>query len=338
MPYGKYRKGTARKSRFTRRTRVPKAVRFKSTKKSVIRRNFKTNLRQSRQIRSLWNRQFGPLQRSLQTAVSQTGIAQPITVSSTSPVCFDAGDFTSFRTDTLGNNNFGCRIWRVNVTGNNLDQAGWWTTANFENNPYWSWCNRDIVDGGRYKPVSAHYTISWTAAGSPDNPPPYVYLHLFTQKAGIGIRNNVLPPGQSIENLTMPFGLVHLQNLANGTQNRMSTSFFKVYKVKRIACLRNVGASDETIGSTKTYYMKFSIHPKRERNQLKTAPEVPGTIQPETGQTQYGDYGAYNVDPRTPFWALLSSSDRAGDTDNFTNVRIMRSLKWRDVQGSSRVL
>lgn len=338
MPHGKYRKRFPRKSRYTRKSRVPKAVRFKSTVKSVARTNYKINKKQARQIRSLWNRQYGPLQRSLQTSVSQTGLVQPITISSTSPVLWDASDFTSYRTDGVGVQNYGCRIWRVNTTGNNLDQAGWWTTANFEQNPYWSWCNRDIVDGGRYKPVSAHYTITWTAVGTPDNPPPFVYLHLFTQKAGIGIRNNVLPPGQSIENLTMPFGLVHLQNLANGSANRMSTSFFRVYKIKRIACLRNSAASEETIGVHKTYYMKFSVHPKRERNQLKTAPEVPGTVQSETGQTQYGDYGAYNVDPRTPFWCCLSSSDRAGDTDNFTNVRIMRSLKWRDVQGGARIL
>lgn len=321
-----------------RRTRLPAGIRPKKTVKSVVRRNYRTNVRQSRQIRSLWNRQFGPLQRSLQTSVSQTGISQPITVSATSPVVWDAADFTSYRTDTAGNQNFGCRMWRVNTTGNNLDQAGWWTTATFGNSPYWSWCNRDLVDGGQYKPLSAYYTITWTAVGTPDNPPPYVYLHLFTQKAGIGIRNNTVPPGQSIENLTMPFGLVHMQNMANGYMNKISPEFFKVYKVKKLACLRNVAASDETIGAHKTYYMKFSIHPKRERFQLKTAPEVPGTVQPETGQTQYGDYGAYNVDPRTPFWCMLSSSDRAGDTDNFTNVRIIRSLRWRDVNGGARIL
>lgn len=341
MPYARRYKRKSSFSRSSYKRRKPAAAPpRKKTLRTYVRRNAYKNAKQSRQIRAISNKLYGAVQRNLQTAVSSTGVSQPITVSATSPILWDSSDATCFRTSATAPpvQSFGCRIWRVNATGNNLDSAGWWTTSNFDNNAYWKYSNLDIVDGGRYKPIAFYYTIDWTVVGAPDNAPPFVYLHLFTQKAGMGIRNNAVPPGQSIENFTMPYGLVHLQNMASGDLNKFNPDFFKVYKVKRIPCIRNVAASDETIGSTQHYYMNFSVHPKKERFQLKTSPPIPGTVETEGGQTDFGSYGAYNVDPRTPFWCMLSSSSRAGDQDNFTNVKIIRKTVWRDCNGSTRLI
>lgn len=332
----KYRRRTGRARRpFRRKSTLPAAIRPKKTLRRAVRKNYYVNKRQTRLIRTLWNRQYGAVQKSLQNAVSQTGIVQPITVGAARPVCWNCTDFTCYRS-AGGVTTTGCRIWGLNVSGNNLDQQGYWTTSYFDSNPYWAYTNRSIVDGGRYKPIAAYYTIDWTVVANPTEAPPYLYLHLFSQKKFFP-RNNVPLPGASILNLTMPFGLVHMKNMANGDENRISTEFFKVYKVKKIATLRNLPAADATVGAVQTYRMHFSVHPKKVCEQLQDDPMIPGTHETEGGQTELGSFGAYNVDPSQPLWALLSSSDRVGDTDNYTNCKIMRKLVWRDVNSSAGI-
>lgn len=341
MPYArgrKYRTGARRYGRGARRARpLPAAIRPKKTVKRVVRKNYLVNRAQSRQIRALWNRMYGPLQKNLQTAVSNGGIASPLPISQGTPLLWDATDVTCLRqTSPPGVSATNCRIWTVNGAGTALDQAGYWTISNFANNVYWRYQNQDIVEGGTWKPISVSYTIDFQVYCEPTAAPPFIYIHMFTQRATIP-RNNDPAPGTNILDYTLPWGLTHLRNMANGDMNRFNRSYFKLYKTRRIATLRNVAASSETVGASQHYYSSFTLHPKRERSQLMLSPQIPGTVLGEDGQTALGSQGAYQVDFRTPFWCMISSSARAGDATCLTNCKIIRTCKWRDTVGGVRV-
>jgi len=327
------------RGRYSRRRRPPPGPPKKKTLRRFVRKNSYKNVAQDRRIRRLELAQYGAVQQNLQVAVSQANPSQPIGVSSLSPICWDATDFTSYRTAAGPVTSVGCRIWRVNLlSGTSLDQAGYWNTATFDDNAFWKHSNRDFPDGGSYKPIAAYYTIDWEVTAQPDQPPPIVYLHCMTQKAGAGMRNNDPLAGANIFNLGMPQALVHLKQLADGDLNRVNSDFFRVYKTRKLQLLPNIAASDSGTGGQRHYYMKFSVHPKKVRHQMQPDPMTPGFVENEAGQTEYGSFGQYNVDPSTPFWAVLSSTARNGDPENATNVKISRKVLWRDTNGSTFIV
>lgn len=330
MPYARKRTYARRYGRRTygakRSTAIP---RKKKTIRTYVRKNAIVNRRQSRQIRTLWNRQYGALQQNLQRT------SNGITVTATQPIVFDCSDFTSERTSISGQFALGCRIWQVNSSLTDITTAGHWTTAAFNGNAYWAASNKDLVgDTGRYKPVAAYYTIEFSCRSQPTATPPAVTLHVFTQKAGF-FKNVLAPPNMDADNRIMPNGLVHLQNMAGRDENMFNPMYFKMYKVRRRVLQKNVAA---TTGMNSEYEMKFAVRPKRERNQSDTAPNVPGTVDPEVGQSAQGAYGYLNVDPRTPLYAMISSTAVTGATNNITVVKMMRRVLWRDSFGATRLI
>lgn len=330
------RKSSYRRAPYKRRTRRVVAPRKKRTLTSYVRRNAYKDAAQDRRLKKLENSQFGSVQQNLQVSVSQANPAVAIPVSSLSPICWDATDFTSQRTGSTGIVATGCRIWQVNLlSGTSIDMAGYWNTQTFENNVFWKYSNMDFIDTGMYKPIAAYYTIDWEVVAQPDQPPPHLGLHLITQKAGAGIRNNAQQAGANIFNLGMPQALPHLKQLADGDLNRINTAFFKVYKQRTFQAAGNVAAGDSGVGLQKHYYVNFSVHPKKVRHQLQPDPRTPGFVEAEAGQTEYGSFGQYQVDPSQPFWAILSSSARNGDPENSTKVKISRKVLWRDRNGAT---
>jgi len=334
MPYARrsYKRKYTRRNTSNKRRKPSAAPPKRKNLRSYVRKNAYKNARQDRQIRNLWNRTYGKVQKNIQ----QT--SQTLRISDVHPICFDAADFTSERTTSSGTTTAtGARIWTTNNTITNLDQAGHWTTANFASNVFWQFQNQNIPDGGSYKPIACHYKIQWDVKCQPDKAPPHVYLHLFSQKAGF-MRNNLAQvPGMSIENRVMPQALVHLTKMASIDENKLNSDFFRVYKIAKRVLVPNVAASDHGTGATATYQMSLTVRPKRERNQLAEDPTIPGTVNPEAGQTALGNYGVYNVDPRTPLWCMLSSSFAPSDPENFTQAKVMRTCVWRDVNGAARV-
>jgi len=338
MAYAKRKRGTGYRRRGTRRrTSVPAAVRPKRTVKKVVRTNYLVNKRQSRQIRMLWNAQYGPVQKNLQRSVSNLGVASSLPISAGTPLLWDATDVSCYRVNTATppTSSTNCRIWTVNNAGTALDQAGWWSTSNFQNNNFWRYSNQDILEGGTWKPVSVTYNIDFQVFCDPEVAPPFIYLHLLTQKRTIP-RNNNPAPGTNILDFTLPWGLTHLRNMASGDLNKFNTEFFKIYKTKRIACLRNVAAASN-LGASQHYYYSFTLHPKKVRSQLQLMPAIPGTVDGEAGQTAFGSQGPYQVDFRTPFWCMLSSSVRNQSASEITTCNIMRKCVWRDAVGGVRV-
>lgn len=338
MAYGRkpYRRTGARRRPYRRR-RMPAAIRPKKTVKRVVRKNYLVNRKQNRIIRALWNRQYGPIQKNLQRSVSNLGVAASLPISAGTPLLWDAADVSCYRINTAvpPTSSTNCRIWTVNNAGTALDQAGYWTTANFQNNNYWRYCNQDILEGGTWKPIEISYTIDFQVFCDPEVAPPFIYLHLFTQKRTIP-RNNNPAPGTNILDFTMPWGLTHLRNMASGDLNRFNTEYFKIYKVRKLATLRNVAAASN-LGASQHYYVSFKLRPKKVRSQLQLMPAIPGTVDGEDGQTSLGSQGAYQVDFRTPFWCMLSSSARNQAANEITTCNIMRKCVWRDAIGGVRV-
>ena len=336
MPYARrtYRR-TGYRRRTAPRRRLPAPIRKKKTVKGVVRKNYLVNRRQARQIRSLWNRQYGPIQKNLQTAVSNLGVAASLPISQGTPLLWDATDVTCRRVSTTPTTATNCIIWTVNNAGTALDQAGYWTTSNFNNNNYWRYANQDILEGGTWKPVSISYTIDFQVFCAPDTAPPFIYIHMFTQKRTIP-RNNNPAPGTNILDFTLPWGLTHLRNMASGDLNRFNTDYFKIYKTKRIATLRKAYAATDN-GASNHYYTSFTLHPKRERSQLQLMPQIPGTVDAEGGQTALGSQGAYQISFRTPFWIMISSSARPQSASEITQCKILRRCTWRDAVGGVRV-
>ncbi len=331
MPYGRVtRSRTRRYRRSAPRTRRSSAVPAKKkTTRTYVRKNAYRSLANSRKISTLWNRQYGALQQNLQRT------SNGMTIAATQPICFDCSDFTSERVATGGQSALGCRIWQVNTTLTDITTAGHWTTASFNGNAYWAASNKDLVgDTGRYKPVAAHYTIEFSCRSQPTATPPTVTLHVFQQKAGF-FKNALASPNMDPQNRVMPNGLVHLQNMAGRDQNMFNPQYFKMYTVKKRVLQKNVAA---TTGMNAEYEMRFSVRPKRERNQSDTAPNIPGTIDNEVGQAADGAYGWLNVDPRTPLYAMISSSSIAGATDNIVVCKMIRRVLWRDSFGGTRLI
>ena len=334
MPYGRNYKGMYRRRRhYGARNKYRSTVPAKKkTTRTFVRSNAIVNRRQDRQIRTLYKLRYGPLQRNLQ--FNDT----PILVNATQPIAFDASDFTSRRTSTGGISVPGCIIWQVN---NLLLQVT--TASNYirdDNNALWAPSNSDIVDGGRYKPVYADYQIEVSGRGNLDDC--WVQLDLFTQHHGFQSWQ-FAGAGTTNRQRVMPDALRNMGDMI--TTNELNPSLFKRYKRRRILLNSQTSTSTNAAGSTigftatttNTKYFRFRVKPKRPRNQMYTTPDTPGEIEDPTFQTQLGAYGAYQVDPRTPFWCMISTTDRTGLDGDALQVKIRRHVVWRDINGGTNL-
>ena len=332
MPYGSsYRRRTRRYRRTTAPRRRSSTVPPKrKTTRTYVRSNAIKNKRQDRQISTLFKLRYGPLQRNIQ--LSNTTIV----INATQPVAFDACDFTSFRTAPGGQQVTGCNVWQVNNLLTGITSASQFTVLT--NNALWTPSNTDIVDGGRFKPVYAEYQIEVQGRRNIDDC--WVQMDLFTQHHGFQQYNlaNTGGPWQRI----MPSALVNMGNMVD--VNELNPSLFKLYKRKRMylnsqtALTETQGATDgitSTTGNTK--FFRFRVAPKKARRQMFTDPETPGEIDNPDLQTGLGAYGYLQVDPRTPFWCMLSANDRTSLDGDSVQIRIRRHVVWRDINGGTNL-
>lgn len=331
MPYGRSK---YTRSRRTRRTRFASSVPAKKkTTRTYVRKNAITNRRQDKQIRSLFKLRYGPVQRNLHLTNT------PMFVNATQPLAFDASDFTCQRTVSGGGLAAGCQIWQVNNLLLQITSAGGFSPVG-NANALWAPSNTDIPDGGRYKPLYAEYQIAVNGRNNIDDC--YVQVDLFTQHHGFQSWQ-LAGAGQSVNQRIMPYALTNLGNMID--VNELNPSLFKRYKRMRkvINSQTNTttnGAGDttgSTATTTNTKYFKFRVAPKRPRNQVFTSPDTPGEGESSADQTVYGDYGLYQVDPRTPFWCMVSANDRTSLDGDSLQVTIRRHVVWRDINGGTRL-
>lgn len=313
-----------------RRTAIPHK---KKTTRTYVRTNALVNRRQSRQIRTLFNMRYGPVQRGLQLGNIS------FRINASQPIVFDAADFTSSRISQTGTVSGGCQVWQVNSLTTGITAAGNFTTSTVGNNAYWVFSNKDIVDGGRYKPLYATYTVEVSGRGLLDST--HIQMDLFCQKAGFE-KFALASAGMSQYQRFMPEGLVNLTSMC--FENSFNPSIFKTYSRKRMLINSQGSYTTDSQGNTTGYqgntsnvkYFKFTVKPKRARQQLESFPETPGDVEQEAGQTGFGGYGApLQVDPRTPLWCMFSTTDRTSLDGDSVQIRIKRHVVWRDIQGGT---
>lgn len=325
-PYRKSAYASKIQARFRgNKARRSTVVMMRRKPKPSIRKNYKINRYQSKQIRSIKKQLNGQLQRNLH-------LSREVGFNNTRPLLFDCTDFTSNRAAPGGQVTEGCQVWSLDIpTQNNLDVLSRFSTVNYQTNSYWNLQNNDLVgDTGFFKPVYGNYQIEIKSTLLAGNYPITVQVDLFTQYAGF---NN----GQNLSAArVLPGGLRHLKEMVD--QNVLNSSFFRHYK--RIRIPLNQGAkiiSNDTGAYLDRKYIKFSVHPKKRRYQFDTAPSVPGTAEDPNVATEEGTYGKFNVDPSTPFWCLIST-DLEGTNQGVISAQIRRDVGWRDQQGSAKIL
>ena len=332
MPYATKRNYRRRYGRRPARTRKSAAIpRKKKTTRTYVRSNALANARQDRAISRLYKLRYGPVQRSLQ--LSDT----TFTINASQPICFDCADFTSQRTRNGVTVN-GCIVWQVSTLGTAIGQAGHFSTAPLANNALWRFSNDDIVDGGRYKPLYATYIVEVSGRKNLDST--HIQMDLFAQKAGFN-KYSYPTSGMSAYQRFMPDALVNLTSMC--FENEFNPSLFKRYKRQRMlinsATFGETDGTGEYTGSTgvtsNIKYFKFTVKPKKARQQLEPSPDIPGKLEAEAGQTLYGAYGSINVDPRTPLWCMFSTTDRTALDGDSVNIKIRRHVVWRDINGGT---
>jgi len=336
MPYA--RKAYSRRP-YKRRTSVkrgrPPVPKKRKTASSYIRNNSLAVRANSRKISRLISTQFGPVQRNLQQNDNT------LIINATQPLVFDAADFCSRRTAPGGQAVPGCQIWQVNNLGLQITSAGSFLAD--ETNALWGPSNTDIPDGGRYKPLYAEYQIEVTGRDNLDST--HIQMNLFTQHHGFQTWQ-LAAAGTSVNQRTMPYALTNMKNMC--TTNLLNPSLFKSYKVKRMlinsqtslqSTTTTVPPGTATSGVTATTsnvkYFRFRVAPKKTRRQVYTTPDTPGIPDDPQEQTQFGPYGLYQVDPRTPFWCMLSTTDRTSLDGDSVQIKIRRHVCWRDQNGGT---
>jgi len=311
------------------RSSVP---RKKTTTRGYVRNNAIVNRRQDRHISRLYKLRYGPVQRNLQ--LNNT----PIVINASQPIAFDASDFSCQRTATGGQTSPGCIIWQTNNLLLQITQASGFIVDG--SNALWAPSNSDLPDGGRYKPLYAEYQVQISGNNNVDDA--YVQLDLFTQHHGFQSWQ-LAGAGQSVNQRIMPYALTNLGRMI--TSNELNPSLFKRYK--RIRVLLNSqtnlvsdaqgGQTGFTATTANTKYFKFRVAPKRPRNQVFSSPDTPGEVDDPNQQTGLGPYGIYQVDPRTPFWCLISTTDRTALDGDSVRVDIKRHVVWRDINGGTKL-
>lgn len=334
MPYGSSHRRYGRPYRkpYTRRRTASTVPRKKKTVRTYVRSNAVANRRQDRAIRTLYKLRYGPLQRNLQ--LNNT----PLVINASQPIAFDASDFCSQRVAPGGQTLPGCTVWQVNNLQLQITAAsGFFVDST---NALWAPSNSDFVDGGRYKPVYAEYQIEVSGRNNVDDA--HVQVDLFTQHHGFQTWQ-LAGAGQSILQRTMPYALTNMGQMI--TSNELNPSLFKRYKRMRLLLNSQTNTVTDSSGNTtgftattnNTKYFRFRVAPKRPRNQVFTTPETPGEIQDPNQQTAAGAYGIYQVDPRTPFWCMVSTTDRTSLDGDSVRVQIKRHVVWRDINGGTKL-
>lgn len=337
-----YRRTYKRRS-YTSRGKPPVPKKRKTTR-SYVRSNAIATRVNSRRISSLWNKQFGPLQRNLHINNAE------LIINCYQPIAFDASDFTCAKAFTpTGSNNVlttkGCHVWQPNLANTAIDTASKFhppfntgESGSLNINALWASDNLDIPDGGRYKPIRADYQLE--IIGKPKIDDVWVQIDLFTQHHGFQSWEKAIA-GATNKQRVMPDALINMGRMID--QNELNPAYFKRYKRIRVYLNSQSSAhtaagiiqdgNRATTGNTK--YVKFTVRPKKVRQQLYTTPQTPGTIENDGDQTDHGTYGSFQVDPRTPLWCMVSTTDVTGTDGDSVKINIKRHVVWRDINGGT---
>jgi len=331
MPYGKFRKRTYRKRNYTRRTRVPKAVRFKSTKKSVIRGNYKKNVKQSRQIRTLFRLRYG----SVQVNLHKTNVS--FSPTQARPCLLNLNDFSCFRSTATAAST-GCVIYQVNTTGNGLLAAARYDVAQ-NNNPFWAGAQKDFPDTGKYLIQGGYYRFRMTGIGRVVDT--RVTFHLCKQRAGWMAKRSPLPGVADSHQTQFPYCLINMTGLTGGVGQKINPYYINVLASKTVYFNSD---TDETTGSTQTTantkWLSFKVKKMfKPMYQVYTKPSVPGTVEDTIATTDsHWEAGVTQADVRQGLFLVISCSSRFLAPDaGAISITSDRYVKWMDSNGSAAI-
>lgn len=278
---------------------------------------------------------------NVQTNLQQTTAI--LDVSNDEPAMFDLTDFTAFRSD----DSKGCAFYQWAELVGEVAAPAHWTRANFNNNPFHSAENLDIVNGGVYKPISTKITFRVTWDGAPTNK--RVSFHVFTQKPGSFVPNLVGEPS-----MTMPSAIQYLKDMANPVDNQFSRTYFKLIKRRTLffnaAAFERSGEPDDdadeapptgTTGTIKycTFYFGKKFFGDCQVRQRITRPAVgPSTPVQEVGDGNYGPanriLGGKSAGGKSigPYYILISTDNTRADVVP-PQISAIRRNYWRDETG-----
>jgi len=322
MPYGRKSRKVRFKKSYKRRSMA--APKVKKTTKSYVRKNVYRINDLKRDVAYLKRSQHGSIQQNMQNSqVDMIPVARY-------PLLTDLTDFTCFREATLNPpvpERQGCLFYQYSALG--ITQAGGYDIQDYEDSPYWANQNSDRVDTGKYLPVYAKYTIR--VEGRPNLDNTRVRIQVFQAKSKALVPTNI-----AAQNLVLPTGLQHLDNMADPTLNRLNPVFFKEYKkLGKWFFLNSTKTDANTKGTTSNIqYYTFSVKPKKMKYQTLTQPWSPGDPQDEETD---GNFGPLQVSPESPLWMLISTDDLTA-VDDQVRVRVSRRVVWRDSVGSSQII
>lgn len=287
----------------------------KKDTKSGVRQNAESVHKLALAVKKLQMSQYGGIQKNVQNSNNS------LYPTAQYPLLFDCTDFTCYRNYGVVNQQ-GCRVYQYGVGG--LSAVGGWNIQDFLGNPYHERENYDQVDTGRFLPISVKYTIRIEGVRSLDNT--RIRLDVFQARSKSIVQSSVAS-GQVL----LPTGLIHLDNMADPTQNRLSSVYFKKYFTKQVF-INSTKTDPDTKGTTGNIkYISFMIRPKKPRTQAQTEPNNPQDADPEITE---GNYGPLNVPVDQPLWALISTDDRTALGDA-VKIDMSRSCVWRDGQGQA---
>lgn len=345
MAYG-YRKSTYSKSTSRGRGRISKRTRFarnavpvpKKRRVSHVRKNALAINKIARVQRTLKNMTYGSVQTGYHIHVPPTTDSGLLLVTRTTPLLFDMTDFTRHTAVDPGNgagivNRFGCRIYTLGYSTATPPAPFASVHSYFQRNqganPFFP--EKDIVDGGCYKPLYGEYFMKFT--GTKIKQTTTVTITTFVVRTNqVGID----PPGVTRH---MPNALVNMQNCADPTRNQINGKYFKVYSTK-IFKFHPVELATSH-GRTFEKLVRMTVKPKGVRKQLDTFPINPNDVSTEPA---YGAYGYHQVPQGEPYWCLISTSSDGPQTtaeltdyvyDNMVRVEMSRRVSWRDKLGNS---
>jgi hypothetical protein len=264
------------------------------------------------------NMSYGALQVSFQN------MQQPLQINNITPILFDAWDISRNSTSTeSGIARQGCPVYTLqHVQG---DASHPVISTRFaraqQNNAFYQYQN-DICDGGKFKPVSAEYTLKFDCHNFAK--PIRFTIHTFTMKmdahAPVSINN-----GANLRH--MPNALVNMQHLCSPVTNQLSPEYVKVYTKKEITIMPVAHNAAAAIQNSR--FVKLFLKGGKLRVQLDTNPI---DMNDPTSEVADGNWGHMNVPSGQPYWMLISSDSYLADN---TQVSISRVVKWRDHVGAA---
>lgn len=280
------------------------------------------------------------LQGKMQTNIQQAPILDP---SNDEPIAFDITDMSGF----INADKPGAIFYQWGEAGSAITNAGNWSRAGFNSNPFHLAENQDYPDTGGYFPVSTTLKFRITWDGNPSNK--RVAFHLFTLKP-----NAFVAPLPGAGSTLMPQCLEFLKDMADPTSNQFSRTYFRLVKSKFVffnsAAFEREGEPDSDpddappIGNTaKIKYCSFHFGPKffghaqvRQRLTRPTVGElgiagdvVDGNFGP--GQRILGGRSAGGKSIG-PYWMMISTDNTRGAVVS-PQVTCLRINKFRDYIG-----